>query len=464
MEDVTFTISPLLKLDDYPISSRVITTNLENNKTINPDYSSALIKTNLIFKEKYCRNNIYSNNIDLYLKRRQQIHFNTFVINSEDIHSLILSSIKRELVIYSSMSLDALYIIKLLLNHGKKVVLGGAFVFIYDSETIRKILVDLGTDLDKLKNIIIVKGYVDLTTDFSEIIKNWKDVEIKNNRLSTIYECEKDYLLNYSQILKTHRIFPRLLISFNQICPYLKCRYCNHKYLPDVKFIEESDKVIDNINSLKYKYNNDFIFITDSYFHFTPDVRYILDNLKGYKFSIFTGISQLKKRDTIEYINKYIDTITVGMESTIDFALSYVKKGYLYQDILDAIDNVIKYMDRDKNIFFNVIIDLPMDSIENCLLNFKRLKDIKERFISEGFINFHFNPHALKIDSCWNMIDNSFIRRSNIPLAGENFALNYIENYPFLPDYIDVNFSRYDINGKQIPSDFELEDFTFLLD
>ncbi len=462
MLDVTFMISPLMKLSDFPIASRVITSNLEFNNKINPSYSNAVIITNSNYKENLdldVPSSIYN-----YLKRRNQYLFNHFVLNSDKMKKSILNSVKTDIVIFSSLSIDGLHIVKLLLNNGNKVVIGGAFCFIYSRNTIARILMDFGVSKDKLKNLIIIKGYIDLTTDLYTIIKKWEDVDIKNNNLYTTYECEQDYLLDSLPLLKMQNINPGLNFSFKQVCPYLKCKYCNHKYLPDVSFIGDPERIISRINKSVSLYKTDRIFITDSYCMFDDDVTHIMEGIKHNKLSVFTGIKQLKSKRVIQCINKYVETIFVGLETTVDFTLSFISKGYDYDTVLTAVENIIKFMDRDKRIYFNVILDLPVSRTGQVYINYNRLKELKQRFELEGFTNFHFNPHALTVDPRSAIIDGILLKITDTPLNGENFVLSHIENYPFLPRYADINVARYDLKGKHIPSDFQLIDTSFLLE
>lgn len=453
MQEITLMISPLIKLDDFPSSSRILTSNIENDSNLRFFYSNSILNTNIKFK-----NDIK----DDYLKRRNQYVFNAFVMNNKELRKMIVDSLKTEIVLLSSFSIDVLHIVKDLLNNNKKVVLGGSFCFVYSHNVIRKTLYQMGSK--NLDNLIVVKGYVDKTTDLYRIIKNWKDCEIKNNKIWTIYECQDDYLLNYVKILKSLGINPGLNFSLNQSCPYQKCRYCNHKYLPDIKFFKDNNIVVNHIKNMVEKYKAKNLFITDSYCIFNDDVKYIMEKIKNNNISIFTGIHQLQNKSTILNINKYISKIFVGMESTINFTLSYIRKGYDFDDIQKAIENIFQYMSRDVEIYFNVIMDLPMYDLSQAVLNFERLKRIKENFTREGFSEFHLNPHGLTIDHTSDMIDCRFLKIDENPKNGEKYMINNIDDYPFLPNDIDIGFTRYDYRGNHIPSDFNLIDMSFLLE
>jgi len=325
-------------------------------------------------------------------------------------------------------------------------------------------LLDIGTDKEKLCNVILVRGYVDLETDFVRIIDNWVDTTITENKLWTIYDCVDDFLLKYKNIIKRFYSNPALNVVFEQACPYKKCTYCNHQYLPDVNFVKDVDSVVRNIHTLTSAYKTDTISIADSYCNFNKIQKQILEEVNCYKITIYSGIMALQSIKHIEYINKYIFQILVGMESTIDSTLSFIKKGYTYDHIMKAVDNIIKYMDKDTWIIFNAIIDLPTLSIQDSILNLNRMKEIWKRFRFEGFNNFHFNPHGLCIDPGTSLMDNNLLRKTKNPTCGENYFLDKIDNYPFLPDYMNTSFSRFDLNGIQLPSDFELMDISFLLD
>lgn len=467
MIDVTFMISPLMVFDGYPIFSRVISSALERDKNINVNYSNLFMLTNSGFRKNYPLDDKLkeaTENVKLYIKSRPYYVFNDYVINSKEINEKMVESVGNSIVLFSSITLDGMFLVKTLLNANKKVVLGGSFTFIYSFNDIRILLLDLGVSQDKLiNNLIIVRGYVGINTNFSQIIENWKDVEFKDNDLSTIYDFEEDCVLKYRNLMSIlNKRPPMMQLTFNQFCPYQKCTFCNYKLLPPVKFSGGPIEVGRKVNRLVEIYKPRMIWITDNYFDFSQRNIDILDNINPMDMMIFTGITKLKSKKYLEYINKYINVLYIGVESTIDFTLSKIRKGQTYQDILDAFDNMIKYLNKNTYLVLSIVLDLPSDSKENCELNVVRLRELRDKLIDNGF-NVGFDTNFLKVNNRIEIVDGDFIRKSEIPTSGANYALNYIDTYPFLPDYLDINFSRFDANGKMLSSDFELKEADFLI-
>jgi hypothetical protein len=60
------------------------------------------------------------------------------------------------------------------------VIIGGSLLNSYTFQEIRDI-VFLIAEKKYMKNLMIVKGYVDLTTDLYKMVREWKDVEITEN-------------------------------------------------------------------------------------------------------------------------------------------------------------------------------------------------------------------------------------------------------------------------------------------
>jgi radical SAM superfamily enzyme YgiQ (UPF0313 family) len=82
----------------------------------------------------------------------------------------------------------------------------------------------------------------------------------------------------------------------------------------------------------------------------------------------------------------------IGLESTSDFSLDHINKGYTYEDIKEAINNIIKYLDRRIFLEISVILDLPSRDREDIEINYRKIAEIKEGLISEGFkVGFHLN-------------------------------------------------------------------------
>jgi len=100
----------------------------------------------------------------------------------------------------------------------------------------------------------------------------------------------------------------------------------------------------------------------------------------------------LKDKQYIEFLNRYVDCLLIGLESTSDFSLRQVDKGYTGRDIEIAVDNIIKYMSKDIFLEISIILDLPVKDSEDVKTNYRKIAELKERLIGEGFkVAFHMN-------------------------------------------------------------------------
>jgi len=151
--------------------------------------------------------------------------------------------------------------------------------------------------------------------------------------------------------------------------------------------------VADSIHRLVNTFGSDHIRFIDSYFRKnSAQVQEILEQIKGYHITVYTGITMLKDKQYIEFLNRYVDCLLIGLESTSDFSLHQVDKGYTGRDIEIAVDNIIKYMNKDIFLEISIILDLPAKDSEDVKTNYRKIAELKERLIGEGFkVAFHMN-------------------------------------------------------------------------
>ena len=111
-------------------------------------------------------------------------------------------------------------------------------------------------------------------------------------------------------------------------------------------------------------FNSKHIRFIDSYYRpHSPVVQEILKEISQYHITIFTGITLLKDKAYVEFVNQYVDCLLIGLESTSDFTLKHVAKGYRYKDIELAVENMIQYLDR--RIFLEISVILG-SSLSGC--------------------------------------------------------------------------------------------------
>jgi radical SAM superfamily enzyme len=100
----------------------------------------------------------------------------------------------------------------------------------------------------------------------------------------------------------------------------------------------------------------------------------------------------LKDKNYIEFINQYVNCLLIGLESTSDFTLKHVSKGYRYRDIELAVDNMIQYLDRSIFLEISVILDLPYRDAQDVRDNYRRVATLKDRLDEAGFrVAVHMN-------------------------------------------------------------------------
>lgn len=382
MVDVTLII-PTMCIDTFiPTCSRILTSNLEYNKKINPTYS---------FKPE------------------------------------------TEIVLHSCHSISDLAEVHEYLKKGHKVVMGGPFCFIFDNKQIREKLIEMGevnTD-----NLIVVKGYISKKTNLYEIIREWRDCEVDED-ITSIWECEDDCLLEYSEKFNLKDLCA--IYVMDSKCSHGKCRYCSYRKLNKMKHHIDVDVVANHINTMVEKYKSDKVFLADNTFMFTEKNLELLEKIKHNKIMVFSTVKQLCNISNIEYMNKYINRITVGLESFVDFSLNHVNKGYGSKDVLMAIKNIVKYMKRDMILYLNIITDLPVSSIDEIHFQYRMLQKVNDLLLSEGFeVEWHI--YKLFIGFNLEMVDNKYIKI--IRKVGK-----------------DICWRKFDKNGNMLPEDCEIFD------
>jgi hypothetical protein len=400
----------------------------------------------------------------------------------------ILAEPDTEIVLLTCLNFCDLLILKHLLDMGRKVVLGGPLINIKLSPSfIRKFMRRMGVSASKLaNNLIIVSGNIDLTTDLYQIIQNWKDAVITQNDYGTVYDCRRDFLKG----LYTDAAETPVHLGFNNHCWYGKCKFCTYRELPKMDFLErqEVNRVSDAIHHLMDAFGSDCMRFIDSYFMSgSAQVQEILAQIRDYHITVYTGVTLLKKRDYIEFLNRYVNCLLIGLESTSDFSLHQVDKGYGMRDIDMAVDNIIRYMSRDIFLEISLILDLPAKDAEDVRANYRTIARLKARLDSEGFrAAFHMNILSVFPNLELLYTEGGLLRPSANPAdmahaTGKNYLIDILRKCGMdrplqLPSdciikdddnahnlrygYIssDVPVVRYDVDGHVLPSDLELMD------
>ena len=492
---ITYIYPPLFK-GFHPMATRMITENLLRNKNLEVYFSDIPVRTYTSRIHETIYEHImagattkFSPAILSFLEQRYIVNNIFYVFMTHGyFDEYILKDFDTPYVLISVINFCDLIIVKHLLEKNKRVVVGGPLINIGLSPAfIRDFLHSMGIDRARLADdMIIVSGNIDLTTDLYAIIKDWKDADITRNTYGTLYECERDFLQEYyddSSVTPVH-------FGFNNRCWYGKCKFCTYRGLPKMDFLEdvEDTKVVNNIHKLMIQFGSRDIRLIDSYYYVhRPQVQNILEQIKQYNITIYSGVTLLKRREYIEFVNKYVDCLLIGLESTSDFSLDQVDKGYTYQDVKSALDNVIRYLDKKISLELSVILDLPCKNVEDVKANYERILDIKQRLLHEGF-NASVHMNTLSVFPNMELLygRNGFLKRSDDPAemvisSGKNYLIHLLRRAGMdrslvLPSgsvmldkdssqrlyygYIssDVPVIRYDIEGKVLPSDLNLVD------
>ncbi len=490
---LTYIYPPLFK-GFHPMATRLITENLLRNKDLQVEFSDIPVRTysSRIANEIYSRlmgkaGVRFSDNERLFLEQQFTVYIIFYVLMSHGYFDEHLPlDIDSDYAVVTIINYCDLILVRRLLDAKKKVVVGGPLVNIgLSAPFIRKILEKMGVDGKALTdNLIVVSGNIDLSTDLHQIMRSWHDTTITKNDHGSIFDCERDFLHQFydgSHVIPVH-------FGFNNRCWYGRCKFCTYKKLPVMDFISgiEESKIINYFHNIMAKFQSNQLRFVDSYFNTTsPRIQRILSEIQDYYITVYSGIRFLNNRNYIDFVNKNVDCLLIGLESTSDFSLNYINKGYTCEDIEKAVDNMVKHMDRKVFLELSVIMDLPCRDEDDVKVNYRRIAGIQDRLLDEGFnVGIHLNILGVIPNQELLHVGDGLLKRGMEPgdmkrSTGKNYMVSLLkeagmENQSLLPNnellldednqhglqygYIsyDVPVLRYDINGKLLPSDLHL--------
>jgi hypothetical protein len=429
-ERITYMTSPMSYFTRWPIATRILSSVLEDqgfnidffdagllcgSKSINEFRSN--INNKPEFTEPKTGHDVLTKNLlggggSFFSK------FSNFYVGAGMLDEFILNSIKTETVFYSAPFAQDFRIIKILLDNGKRVMMGGTVTSIYGIDEIRNIFQKIGMKPEHEKRLCVIQGYVDKSTPLKQIYEKWEDHVITENNYKTMWDCTTDWSLKNKRIYKS---MYNTNVSFlmNSECWWGKCKFCTFHYLPKVDFTEgmSRDKIIEKILILCDLYESRNIFFFDSYMVDTDKNRYIMKALKdeGYKLSIYTGIHMVNQK-YINFLNQYQINPFFGLEHTNNDTLKAIDKGYGRDRLEKAFDDLIKYLDRSIRPVFSLISDLPIiantrtEAIDTIKEHYDYLINQKIRFAKEG-INFQPDLKSLRHLHKDNMVtENSLVK------------------------------------------------------
>jgi hypothetical protein len=501
MMKVTYIYPPLFK-PFYPMATRIITENLLRDKNLAVDFSDIPVTTYQSGVDKHLYDAImdharahFAPNVVAFMEQKYMVYNIFYVFMAHGYYNdTILQDHDSDIQIVSVLNFCDLIIVKHLLERGKRVVLGGALINIKLSPLfVRHFLEAMGVDPDTLRdNLIIVSGNIDLTTDLYAVIKTWKDADISSNDYGTVFDCERDFLRQYYSATPSTPVH----FGFNNRCWYGKCKFCTYRELPAMDFLSRvsTDKIVAYVRRMMDTCGSHQLRFIDSYFRFnSTKVEDILKEIDDYNITIYTGVMLLKDKRYIDFINRHVNCLLIGLESTSDFSLKYVDKGYGYADIEKAIEQIIQHMSRDVFLEISVIMDLPSRDAADVQKNYEQIADLKNRLADAGFrVAVHMNilsvfPNLELLCQKEDLLTHSFDPEEMAVSTGKNLLIDFLRKagmdralllpsrrllkdednrYGLTYGYIssDTAVIRRDINGNRLPSDLELIDEGIMTD
>jgi hypothetical protein len=492
--DIVYVYPPLFK-PFYPMATRIITENMLRDGHLNVRFSEIPIRTYLskIHRELYDKimKRVISEsppNVAAFVgqKYMENSLFYVFMIHGY-FDEFIYEEPDEEYVVLTCINFCDLLMVRDLLEQNKKVLLGGPLVNIgLSQQFIREFLARMGVQAQKLRdNLAVVLGNIDLTTDLHALIRKWQDSTISSNDYSTIYACERDFLqCFYPDSMKIPVHF-----GLHNHCWHGKCKFCTYRYLPKMDFLKHSHvpEMVRYTHAVMEKFHSRQLRFIDSYYSTNnPKVQDYLSQVNGYNITIYTGIHLLKKAEYIRFINGFADCLLIGLETTSDFSLKHIDKGYTYQDVQDAVENIIRYLDPHIFLEISIIVDLPHKDREDVRLNYENILKLKETLENAGFkVAVHMNilsvfPNLELLATEDSLLKASHREEDIQTSSGKNYLVHILRKAgmdqplqlpggiirdrngtdDFHYGYIstDVPVVRYDANGNVLPSDLEIVD------
>ena len=466
--EITLLSSPQIFYSRFPIAGKILTTNLINDRRFKVHlteniqlkcYSKGFDK----WKGLWDKNENLLSGTDSYDifargwinirygKFNWNCRFPLFYMYTGALDEVILENIKTEVVFCTAYSIIDLRIVKMLLNNKKKVVLGGSAIMIYSADEIRGYLIQMGVDKNIVeKNMIIVEGYVDLTTDLYNIFDKWVDTKITENDFTTFWDCTEDGFIKYKNIYR--KIFDTNLGSImTSKCWWGKCRFCTYTSLPKINFTKDVslNKMVEYFNTLKTNYDSNSIFFNDSYFvntKYNSELLKALSN-EGFSISLFSGVKLMSNVKFLKFLNEInINTVCIGMESVNDFSLDYIIKGYHKKDIKYMISQIKQYITKPINFYILIMVDLPINSpnkkqaIEDINRDWEFIAEMKREFIDAGLhVEMAFSP--LRHFPKTNLIDGNLLRHAEDGMGYEQLSGVY-GLYDYFNRHLGINIDQ----------------------
>jgi len=409
----------------YPLTTRVMTKILNNQKKLNVIYSDIPLLAILTYLK-------YKSTYEIFYKNFRKDAIKT--INT------------KHVLLTLGTSYDLLFGVDLL-NSGFKVIVGGSLTKIYNIKELRKIFKTNGCN--NLDNLIIVRPYINKDVDLYEIIINNKDIGMEYKYdISDIYNSDEDFYLNYIPYLKKYNYDFTIVSSFfNSICTWSNCNFCTYKQKDcQVNFMNMNNvyKIAESTKKIMNKYDTNCNCILDPDFQFNEISETYLKLMSddGYKVGIMTSIRSLKDNTYFDRIfnnEKDFFAIYIGIETLDNFALGLLNKGSDVNDSIKIFDKIIKRKNKNILVHCLLMLNLASKNKEHIIEGYNKLAEIRLKFLRAG-IQLEILPIDLELYPEIEYSNNKFFKLLTPP------------------DKIPCLYERYDINGKKILFDKQIVD------
>ncbi|HEY3356638.1 MAG TPA: hypothetical protein VGQ83_25530 [Polyangia bacterium] len=388
---VSFLLSPTTALNWYPPASRVLTSALRGRPDLDVTFSTAPVDIyfdGLRRHRRAYRARHAAGTLESYMRSPMWVAPHLDVVAG--LHDeRILASVPAPHVLVSALSVFDLFVVARLLAAGKQVLLGGNLTLLYSRGELRDLLAALGADPARLaRDLIVLRGYLTPQTDLGALLDAWRDAEVAETDHRGLLTARDDLLLPYARAigLVTHGA-AQVAVPLSSGCWYGRCEFCTARNQPTHDFVAalRPEEVAGHLHELAALYHTDGVVLTDNYMGFSAKEEAILARRAPVRVTVYSGVRLLCDPEYVKRANRCADGLRVGVESGSDFALAQIRKGFRFADTERAAQNLIDHFDRDKELNFLIVYDLPHESAADVRRGFARLCDLTARLRAAGF-------------------------------------------------------------------------------
>lgn len=481
---ITFVIPSIVIEEHITHAERVIWTNMKNDSRIEESFFNHPIID--LHRLKFPK---VDDNLTVGKFSKRFNHMEMIILDYFERFLHTIDEIKDKVVFVSLHSVSESYILKPLLERGKKVIVGGPLINNINIQNIWR-MVDKWELKREKENLTVVKGYVTLDTDLYEIAQSKeREIFIRGENYNRIFdpsnlsipiEETNKTIERFNAIIRNKMRIKKFIepntfsIQLKTRCPWNKCEFCHRTQEEDINFGFNDPLKILNTNLAWY--NNGipeeqvWMRLEDSYCDFT-DQR-IIDMLEAVPDWVkVTGLvgyrNILEDSSYVDMINRYLNRAGLGLESFSDFTLHTVNKGYSKRLFFKALDEVKRRLSRNVAMENFVLLDIPAKNEKDIIENFETMLKVKNEMRAEGF-DFYYRPSILRFvsDDLMKGRSKPYIEMSddfNDEYASGDYRWKkYIDSF-YESDFISYIFPdlfrlfrRLDENGNPLKSDLDI--------